>query len=327
VDTPPTIHHGLALFGANDGWVYAVRASDGRLAWRLRAAPRDRLVGAHNQLESAWPVPGAVLIHDDLAWVAAGRSSYLDGGIRVLAIEPATGKLVREIVLDSQTNPSEPGDDLGRGNLGDILSSDGAGVCLRHERVFQDGEPTLFRVLASSSYTDASWFNRNEWIAGKARTSGLMVMDGDSAYGTEVYKSISREDVFSVGQQAYRLTAFRIDGDPAKNQQNLAQKSKSRMGAKKAPQRWQIRPPIRITAMTAAADTLFIAGPPDTVDPKKPLAAFDGQAGGILWALSTADGARLAEYRLDAPPVWDGLIAAGGRLYLAAADGHVLCYE
>lgn len=325
VDTPPTIHQGLALFGANDGWVYAVAASDGRLAWRLRAAPRERLVGVHSQLESAWPVPGAVLIHDDLAWVAAGRSSYLDGGIRVLAIEPATGKLVHEIVLDSQANPSEPGDPLGRGNLGDILSSDGTGVCLRHERVFQNSEPAMFRVLSSSAYTDASWFNRNEWIAGKARTSGLMVMNGDSAYGTEVYRSISREDVYAVGQRAYRLTAFRLNGDPAKNQQNLAQKTRSRMGVKKVPQRWQIRPPIRISAMTVAGDTLFIAGPPDTVDSENPLAAFDGQAGGILWALSTTDGSRLAEYRLDAPPVWDGMIAACGRLYISVTDGHVLC--
>ena len=31
------------------------------------------------------------------------------------------------------------------------------------------------------------------------------------------------------------------------------------------------------------------------------------------------------ELRLDSSPVWDGLAAAGERLYLAAVDGHVVC--
>ncbi|MEK6238267.1 MAG: PQQ-binding-like beta-propeller repeat protein, partial [Planctomycetales bacterium] len=44
VDSPPTIHKGLALFGSADGWIYAVRASDGELAWRFLAAPEDRRV-------------------------------------------------------------------------------------------------------------------------------------------------------------------------------------------------------------------------------------------------------------------------------------------
>jgi hypothetical protein len=34
-------------------------AADGRLAWRLRVAPHVRLVGAFDQLESAWPSPQA----------------------------------------------------------------------------------------------------------------------------------------------------------------------------------------------------------------------------------------------------------------------------
>ena len=29
VDSPPTIHGGMALFGSADGWVYSVSASDG----------------------------------------------------------------------------------------------------------------------------------------------------------------------------------------------------------------------------------------------------------------------------------------------------------
>ena len=38
-----------------------------------------------------------------------------------------------------------------------------------------------------------------------------------------------------------------------------------------------------------------------------------------------AQGKTLAEYKLDAMPVFDGLIAARGRLYMSTVDGHVVC--
>lgn len=65
---------------------------------------------------------------------------------------------------------------------------------------------------------------------------------------------------------------------------------------------------------------------PDTIDPKDPLASFEGRAGALLWSVSTADGARKAQYRLDAPPAFDGLIAAGGKLYMTTIDGAVSCW-
>ncbi len=59
VDSPPTIHKGRVLFGAADGYVYCLRASDGILIWRFRAAPIDRRMMAYEQLESVWPVHGS----------------------------------------------------------------------------------------------------------------------------------------------------------------------------------------------------------------------------------------------------------------------------
>ncbi|MHC4404927.1 MAG: outer membrane protein assembly factor BamB family protein, partial [Planctomycetota bacterium] len=67
VDSPPTIHEGLVLFGCCDGWVYCLRAADGQLAWRFRAAPEDRRIVAFEQVESPWPVPGSVLVLDGVA--------------------------------------------------------------------------------------------------------------------------------------------------------------------------------------------------------------------------------------------------------------------
>ena len=92
VDGPPTIHRGLCIVGCHDGYVYALRATDGVLAWRVRVAPAERRMVAWGRVESVWPVTGSVLVHDGVAYATAGRSTESDGGIAVLALDVATGE-------------------------------------------------------------------------------------------------------------------------------------------------------------------------------------------------------------------------------------------
>jgi len=61
------------------------------------------------------------------------------------------------------------------------------------------------------------------------------------------------------------------------------------------------------------------------IDQQAPFAAYEGRKGGLLWAISSADGSKLAEYQLDAPPVWDGMAVANHRIYIATQNGQVLC--
>jgi outer membrane protein assembly factor BamB len=90
--------------------------------------------------------------------------------------------------------------------------------------------------------------------------------------------------------------------------------------------RWQESLPVRVRAMTAAGPTLLVAGTPDVVDAADPWAAVEGRRGGVLQARSVADGSMLAEYRLDAPPVYDGMAVAGGRVYVSTKDGNLVCF-
>ena len=76
--------------------------------------------------------------------------------------------------------------------------------------------------------------------------------------------------------------------------------------------------------MALADGTLFIAGPTD--DGFRTVEALAGKKGSALLAISAADGAKRTELKLDAPPVFDGMAAADGRLYLAATDGTVRCF-
>ena len=104
---------------------------------------------------------------------------------------------------------------------------------------------------------------------------------------------------------------------------------------------WTKGLPIYVRAMALADGLLFVSGTPDTLDEEKtfheinrPEAqerlttyadAFAGKKGATLAVVSAANGETIAQYELDAPPVFDGLAAARGRLYMALTDGKVLC--
>ena len=102
-------------------------------------------------------------------------------------------------------------------------------------------------------------------------------------------------------------------------------------------------PPLLVRAMALANDTLLVAGPPDLVDEKamwgrsnepefqqkmrEQAEALEGSRGGLLWAVSAETGDKLAEYKLDDLPAFDGMAAADGRLFLATTDNKLLCFE
>ena len=137
IDSPPTLHEGAVLFGSCDGYIYCLRASDGKLAWKFRAAPSDLRTMAFEQLESLWPVHGSILVEDGLGYAIAGRSNFLDSGLRFYKFEPHTGKVLTTKVIDSKdpTDGSELQDGLRTlqmsVGLSDILSSDGESVYMR----------------------------------------------------------------------------------------------------------------------------------------------------------------------------------------------------
>ena len=63
--------------------------------WSGASAPRplDRRTVALQQVESLWPVHGSILVKDGTAYFTAGRSTYLDGGMFLYGLDPATGAI------------------------------------------------------------------------------------------------------------------------------------------------------------------------------------------------------------------------------------------
>jgi hypothetical protein len=86
-------------------------------------------------------------------------------------------------------------------------------------------------------------------------------------------------------------------------------------------------------AMVLAGETLFVAGPLDKVEeiPHQPAdvdplaEALEARQGGRVLVVSAKDGKTLADYELESPPVFDGMAAVQGRLYLSTKSGEVVC--
>ncbi|HYW78041.1 MAG TPA: PQQ-binding-like beta-propeller repeat protein, partial [Thermoguttaceae bacterium] len=200
------------------------------------------------------------------------------------------------------------------------------------------GERTMGRhLLATGSFLDDSWYNRTFWMYSEtwpgfhianwaAKTGQLLSVDDEKTYALQAFPRRNLQSpLFTPGKAGYLLLADDNDNEPVIPDYTRGV-PKGIGFTRKRPPVWHKWIPVRARAMVATNDVLFVAGPPDTIDPNDPMAAFEGRSGARLWALASKDGGKLAEYQMRSPPVFDGLIATGGKLYLSAEDGTVTCW-
>jgi len=350
VDSPPTVYEGLTLFGCADGWIYCLRASDGVLAWRFRAAPRERRIMARGQLESAWPAHGSVLVTGGVAFATSGRSSLLDDGIYAYALDAKTGRLLeRRQIREEQTDSLKTGQ-LPQGALSDILVSDGESIYVRRRKL-DFATPTAIdseerfdgsgpHLIADGGFFDTQWFHRASWLLNRKLRGRLIVFDEHFAYvagsgGTGNYSYYvpaggRRDGIVGKDDPSPPVGWLGADLQHAGYTLFAAAYSSGRKTTRgKQPRRgWRLdRFPVCPWAMVVCGKTLFMAGFLDQIDPDDPWATFEGRAGGRLCVLSAEDGEKLTEYKLDSPPVWNGMAIAYGKLYLATQDGKIRCFS
>jgi outer membrane protein assembly factor BamB len=100
---PPMIWNGRAYVGSGDGYVYALEASTGELLWRFRAAPVERRIMVYGSLCSTWPVNSGVIVHEGIAYAAAGIIDY--DGTYVYALDAVTGDLKWQNTTSGHLDP------------------------------------------------------------------------------------------------------------------------------------------------------------------------------------------------------------------------------
>lgn len=199
-------------------------------------------------------------------------------------------------------------------------------------------------------------------VMGKLTPSGrLIVANNDTVFGFERKPEFLSESIVL----EFRLYAAKKAGDPKaiekitappkqpadpfdKGLFNYAGDWKLRQGLPMSEQsavqvKWLVdKPPLQVRAMVLADQVLFVSGPPDVFDEEKAFYTLDepqvreklaeqsdlfkGKKGGLLWAVSAASGKKLAEFQLDSLPVWDGMAASRGKLYMTTLNGEVISF-
>ena len=346
VDSPPTVFGDAVYFGSADGWMYCLRAADGELAWRFRVAPESRQIVAYGRLESVWPVHGNVLVCKGakgkaVAYAAAGRTSYVDGGVWLCGVDAVTGKLEfrrRISHMDPKTG-NEPQKVIRGttmpGAIPDVLATDGTSIFMRHQRFDLAGkslQQNVDHLFCSAGFLDDTWWHRTYLQIGRDMRGGYggWTTAGNSRISG---KALVRNDkrAFGFGRKGYTITGSHIG---LQSQLHLFAADVKTIAPAKAPRRGKARRPkvsyvwsksigIYPRAMLLAGDTLFLAGPTKVTD----FFADRAKSDVLLWAVSTEDGTKKAEYKLKASPVYDSFAACDGRLYFATVDGRVVCWK
>jgi hypothetical protein len=203
-------------------------------------------------------------------------------------------------------------------------------------------------LFSPTGFLDDSWWHRTYWMygsrfvsgwcgyfrAGKATPAGrILVFDDSRLYG------------FGRKPKYYRWTTpiehqlFATDKTPPPARQTDS--AQPRQTKYLVTHHWSQDLPLWSRGMVLANKTIFVAGPADTIDEEQAFrqvndpavaaklaeqaATLRGTQGALLWAVNSVDGSKLAEHQLDAPPVFDGMAAANGRLYVAGTNGQVVC--
>jgi hypothetical protein len=245
-------------------------------------------------------------VEKDVVHAVAGRSIFLDGGLRYVRLDAATGRRMSETVLDDKD--PETGKNLQDRlkilqmpvGLNDILSSDGRQVFLRSQKFSTDGERlglgpvsgdaaanvaeqkgTDAHVFAPFGFLDDSWFHRSTWVFGRSFSGGhngfyqaakvapageILAHDGENVYG------------YGRKPQYLKWTT------PMERQLFAAAKEapvvKTKGGPEKPPAplspkfTWTRDVPVFARAMALAGKTLLVAGPPDFIDEEEAFAAL-----------------------------------------------------
>jgi hypothetical protein len=131
-----------------------------------------------------------------------------------------------------------------------------------------------------------------------------------------MYLAGEQERLFAA---AKRAAAVPLDADSA------APRKRPTAGAKQDVL-WSRPGDLQVRAMVLAGEgedkRLYVAGAKgDWVTSQD---AYEGRLGNVLRAVSVDDGEIVAEHDLPAMPTFDGMSAAGGRLYIALTDGRVV---
>ena len=366
VDSAPAIHKGQVLFGSADGRLYCLRLSDGELAWKFMAAQSDLRTVSREQVESLWPVHGAVLILNDVVYCAAGRSTWLDRGIDLYGLDPETGNVLYKNHYESRAPVAGEGKESAKpehvktvtqnrtdykthfqsdksdsfsmadGSVSDVLVSDGKRIFMHHgafnaalER--QDWSRHLF---STSGLLDGNENHRSHWVMGSGDFSlvpvaySWIVNRGGWGGTQSIFALMMCYDDNSIWYVKRRWTAYSIIEVANKPFSEDEQGKPDFQSGRGKTKGKKKSTPFRWNSSLNIRPRAMLKVGDNLVFGGMPHHNYTNDSDGVITVVSAKDGKPVtSEVTLEAPVVWDGLAAANNCLYVSLEDGSLVCFK
>jgi len=306
----------------DDGYLYCLSAGEGKVLWRLRAAPADERVFGNEQMVSRWPLRSGVAVDEGVVYVTAGI--WPAEGIFVYALRAKDGAVIWKndgtghMYLQQPHPPSQGMTGVApQGYLvvhGDqLFVPTGRNVPAALDRktgqlLYYRSRPTTWGDRWGGCWAMGAsglLFGRRSHIGpdinvmmGESdpwKDDGIVAFDGPTGevklqLVNKHYAVVRGDTLYAWGSgavSAYDLKALLAGKKPAEAV------------------RWET-PCERAYSLILAGDTVLVGGR-DTV------AAMDARKGEVLWQHAVQGQAR-------------GLAVADGRLLVSTSEGRIACF-
>lgn len=309
VDFAPSIYNGMCFLAGKDGWVYCLDAKTGTSIYQVLGAPKERLIGGQEKLESMWPTPTDIFIKNGVGYVSNGFAANIHGGSRFMAFDISTGKTIwANCVVTAETIGGYPGAPHYPGIFTATKSNEAVflngfsldiktGEVLKEgNKNFREGSIPLLRGKIDSLLS----FGNN-----------LGRINEDRAH-----------DLFSNGKVAGRCLAFDESSSLAftfkPKGESFLNTGECRLVAHNAGK------------VTWTSDSIELLVDDIVLTPK--FAFVVGHYYRIkgepeLWVMSREDGKILNKYPINGIPAFGGMSLSENKLFISTRDGKLICFE
>jgi outer membrane protein assembly factor BamB len=309
IQAAPFLWRGRLFLTDDDGWAYCLRADQGDVVWKFRAALGEERIVGYGGFMSRWPARTGVLIHDDTAYFAAGF--FPDEGTAVYAVDPRTGKQIWEKSFNTKS----------KGGRSSGYVPDGA-MALAHNRLYipsGSGMPwqvELDNPERTASFTPGTRVKGHQiMVAGDdllAITPGLQyvhhVIYKTAVAPQEQLPVVTEATLYLMNQTAacYLIAASK-EGYQLSKQGTSTYVPKKGIGIPvERSWRWKAWKNEPMFTLIATANTIFSGG-------MNKVYATDVKTGKELWSAAV-------------PGKVEDLAFHGGRLFVQCDSGAILCF-
>ncbi len=340
----PTVWKDRVLFGSDDGFVYCLKATDGKLLWKKRGGPNDEKLLGNGKMISRWPIRTGVLVDEGIVYFGAGIFPHENVYLWALHAEDGT------VVWKNDTISSES---AGRNELspqGYLLASrmqlfvpsgrslpvafdratgkivfdrkygwrdeqsggviGGTYALLADEQIYTGTQKHLLALDQKTGARGFAWFpGRRLTVVGEmaylATGSELVAMDR-SAYA----KASGRRNSLERKVRNLANSARRARGNERKKLQKNLEAAKEELERHRQENikptiKWRI--PSNSDSELVLTSNLVFAGGQNQVN------AFNRENGETVWSAKVDGKSR-------------GLAVADGRLYVSTDKGKIYCF-